>query len=258
MEPLRPEQAARLFLRPARKADAPSGPPFPDAQRTDLDFEGAKVALWQAGAGPTVLVLHGWEGTAADMRPFILGLLESRFRVLALEFPGHGASEGKSTSLFQCTRAVNQAIAHFGPVHAILAHSVGCAVAVEAMKAGARPKAAVLISTPARYKDYVMQFGSLAGLDGEGIKQMIEELRKLDVDVSAINTPEAVKTLDVPALLIHSDDDRIIPQALGREVANAWPGAKFMSVSGLGHRKILSAPSVVDASVSFLQGQLAP
>lgn len=250
---LSPAQAAKLFLSPQRKADAPSTPPFPDAERVELEFEGGKLVYWQAGKGLTVLVLHGWEGTAADMVPFITSLLNSGFRVVALEFPAHGGSDGKITSLFQCTRAVTHAAAQIGAIDAVLAHSVGCAVAVEAMKAGIHPKAAVLIATPARYKDYALQFGMLAGLDKEGIQQMIEDLRALGVDVPAINTPEAVKTLDVPALLVHSDDDRIIPQATGQEVANAWPGAKFMPVSGLGHRKILSAPAVVDAAVSFIQ-----
>lgn len=252
---LSPAQAAKLFLSPQRKADAPSTPPFPDAERVELEFEGGKLVYWQAGKGLTVLVLHGWEGTAADMVPFIPSLLNSGFRVVALEFPAHGGSDGKITSLFQCTRAVTHAAAQIGAIDAVLAHSVGCAVAVEAMKVGIHPKAAALIATPARYKDYALQFGMLAGLDKEGIQQMIEDLRALGVDVTAINTPEAVKTLDVPALLVHSDDDRVIPQAIGQEVANAWPGAKFMPVSGLGHRKILSAPAVVDAAVSFIQAK---
>ncbi len=250
---LRPDQAARLFMRPQRKAEPPAGPPFAGAERRELEFEGGKLVLWEAGSGPTVLALHGWEGTAADVAPLATALLAAGFRVVALEFPAHGGSDGKSTSLFQCTRAVTHAAGQIGAIDAVVAHSVGCPVAVEAMKAGLKPRAAVLLATPARYKDYAQQFGKLAGLDTEGTQQMIDELRGLGVDVAAIDTPAAVKALDVAALLVHSDDDRVVPQAMGQEVARAWPGARFMPVSGLGHRRILSAPAVVEAAVAFLQ-----
>ncbi len=250
---LTPAQAAQLFLRPRRQESATIEGPFEQAQQQILPFESGQLVIWSAGQGPTVLVLHGWEGTVADMSPVASALLRSGCRVVALEFPAHGRSDGDTTSLFQLIRAVNHTVKAIGPIDAVVAHSVGCAVAIEAMKASMKPKAAILIGTPARYQDYAWQFGRLVGLTDEGIQEMFAHLRQMDVDVSTLDSTQTVRSLSVPALIIHSDDDRVIPSAIAQEVANAWPEAIFKQVHGLGHNRILAAPDVIDAALCFIQ-----
>jgi pimeloyl-ACP methyl ester carboxylesterase len=247
-----PSQAAKLFLRPQKKRNPADPTGLPDSQRNDFEFEGLKLAFWQAGAGPMVFLLHGWEGSSADMTQFVAPLLSAGFSVAALDLPAHGASEGTLVSLFQFTRATKQLLDHIGHPHAFIAHSVGCPVVIEAIHAGINVNAVVLIGTPARYKDQAFMVASQLGLDRDGTKQMLEELKSMDVDVSAINTPAAVRDLKVPGLIIHSEDDKVIPQVLGKEVADAWPGARFMSMSGLGHRRILSSSEVIAAAVEFV------
>ena len=44
----------------------------------------------------------------------------------------------------------------------------------------------------------------------------------------------------------------MIPYAEAEALANAWPGLKFMTTSGKGHRDILSAPEVMRAIVDFV------
>jgi len=252
MTAMTPAQAAKLFLRPQKKPNPSDPMGLPGSRRNDFSFEGLKLASWHAGTGPTVFLLHGWEGSSADMTPFVAPLLNAGFSVAALDFPAHGASEGTLVSLFQFTRAVKQLVDEIGHPHAFIAHSVGCPVVIEAIRTGIEVKAAVLIGTPARYKDQAFLVASHLGLDREGTKQMLEELKAMEVDVAAINTPAAVRELKVPGLVVHSDDDKVIPQILGKEVADAWPGAKFMPVSGLGHRRILSSPEVIAAAVEFV------
>ncbi|MFC3865197.1 alpha/beta fold hydrolase [Alcaligenes aquatilis] len=254
---LSPDQVAKLFLRPKRRDNMLEELPWPSAQRTELQFEGGRLVLWEVGKGPVVLALHGWEGSVTDLKAFVPDLVRLGFRIVALELPAHGRSDGETTSLFQCIRAVNHAVAaHIGQVSAVLAHSVGCPVAVEAIGSEFKPEAVVLIATPARYKDYAQQFGRVAGLDEAGVHLMLEALYKLGVDVAALDMSKTARFLETSALLIHSDDDRVIPNSIGQEVANAWPGAEFLLVNGLGHRKILSAPIVVEAAVSFLQARV--
>ena len=56
----------------------------------------------------------------------------------------------------------------------------------------------------------------------------------------------------VPGFLVHDLQDAVIPYAEAEALANAWPGLKFMSTSGKGHRDILSAPEVMKAIVDFV------
>ncbi|AOK32018.1 MULTISPECIES: alpha/beta fold hydrolase [Burkholderia] len=248
-----PEQAAILFLTPRREAATDNHPPFDGASGDTTDFEGAALVSWQAGAGPTVLLVHGWEASAGAFKRFVPPLVAAGYRVVAIDLPAHGRSAGSRTSIVDGARAVRQLTEHLGPVHAIVAHSIGCAIAVEAMKAGASANAAVLIAPPARYRDYASAFAMQAGLSTDDAKQMVAHLLALGVDVASVDTPRAVQAFGTRALIVHSEDDRVVPVSQGREIAAAWPGARFAAVNGLGHRRILDADEVIDAAVTFIQ-----
>ena len=252
MRSIRPDLAARLFLQPRRETNAGDAPPFAQAERADIDFSGNRLALWRAGTGPAVLMVHGWQGTSADMQPFVAPLLDAGFSVVAIDLPAHGASEGTSASLVDFVHALHRVREHVGAIHAVIAHSASSPAVVEVLKEGCRVEAAVLISPLARYLDIALQFGVAAGLGRSGTMQMLGELRALGVDVMSLNAPEAARSLDIPALIVHSDDDRVLSPTFGREIADAWPRARFMRVDGLGHRKILSSPDVVNAATSFI------
>jgi pimeloyl-[acyl-carrier protein] methyl ester esterase len=64
------------------------------------------MSLWHdtAGAGPDLVLLHGWGMNAAVWRPLLPGLQE-RFRVTRIELPGHGASPLLEGGLDAWTRA---------------------------------------------------------------------------------------------------------------------------------------------------------
>src|SRR6516165_7564057 len=49
--------------------------------------------IWQGG-GPTVVLVHGWNGTSADLRSFIGPLRDTGRRVVAIDLPAHGRSSG--------------------------------------------------------------------------------------------------------------------------------------------------------------------
>ena len=59
----------------------------------------------------------------------------------------------------------------------------------------------------------------------------------------------------VPTLVLHRRDDRAIPFALGREVADTVPGATFVALDGEDHFPWLGdSPAVVEAIERFLDG----
>jgi pimeloyl-ACP methyl ester carboxylesterase len=60
-----------------------------------------------------------------------------------------------------------------------------------------------------------------------------------------------------PVLLVHDRDDRETAWSGGRDLSRAWPGARLLTTSGLGHRRILSDPKVVAEAVQFVAGDSA-
>mgnify|MGYP003291741877 CR=1 FL=1 len=55
-----------------------------------------------------------------------------------------------------------------------------------------------------------------------------------------------------PLLVIHDREDAEVPWQEGAIIAQAWPGATLSTTSGLGHRRIVHDPAVVERAVGFL------
>jgi pimeloyl-ACP methyl ester carboxylesterase len=68
-----------------------------------------------------------------------------------------------------------------------------------------------------------------------------------------VSTLKNVRTLSIPALIIHDENDHDIPWQDGKAVADAWPGAEFILTHGLGHRRVLRNPAIVMAVTDFIR-----
>jgi pimeloyl-ACP methyl ester carboxylesterase len=228
-------------------------PPLQIAGGARLWIEGpaGRLSVLRAGSGPAVLLVHGWEGHASDMAAFVPGLLAAGFSVVVPDLPAHGASAGQRSSILQACQALLAVEAVLGGFTAVIAHSIGGAAAVEAMSRGLQAQRAVLLAAPARYIDHVHAWAAGAGFDAAETRQLLAELLRLGVDAAALDAPRAASTLRQPALLLHSAEDRVVPFDAGAAVAAAWPGARMVRLEGLGHRRILTAPAVVEAAIAF-------
>ena len=60
--------------------------------------------------------------------------------------------------------------------------------------------------------------------------------------------------MTAPLLIVHDRDDDDTSYADGVTLSEAWPGARMLSTSGLGHRRILREPSVIEAATRFILG----
>ena len=250
-----PEQVLQAFLTP-RPPRTPAPAFLPDAEHLQIQTPAGRVAVQRAGQGRPVLLLHGWEGQAADLAAFAPPLLAAGFQVLAMDLPAHGGSEGRQTNIPHSARALRAVGDALGPLHAVIAHSVGSAVLAEALHAGLPADRAVLIAAPAHYESYARQVGTLAGLDAAGITRLLDLLREpLGVDIREVSLPRRAATLAQAALFIHSADDRVVAIADSEASAAAWPGARHLRLDGLGHRRILQEPAVVAEALQFVSSR---
>ena len=60
--------------------------------------------------------------------------------------------------------------------------------------------------------------------------------------------------LGQPALIVHDLDDQDVPWGEGERYAQYWPGARLLTTEGLGHRRVLDAPEVIEAALAFVRG----
>lgn len=248
-------------LSPTDVADAFLTPRTPQ-RRQALFLEGGEalriatpqgeVALQRAGTGPAVLLLHGWEGQAADMAAFAPPLRAAGFSVVAMHLPAHGDSAGTQTSLPESARALHAVGQALGPLHAAIAHSMGAAILGEALHCGLVVQRVVMLASPARYEHYVRGHAAAAGLDAVATESMLSILSsRIGADVRGISMPGRAPQRRQPALFIHSADDRVVAIEDSLATAESWPGARHLRVDGLGHMRLLADPKVVAAAVDF-------
>ena len=56
------------------------------------------------------------------------------------------------------------------------------------------------------------------------------------------------------ALVIHDRADREVPFLSAQALSRAWTGAELVATEGLGHRRLLADPAVIERAVRFAVG----
>lgn len=219
---------------------------------------GSSLAAHSWGAGPIVLLVHGWEGRGTQLGRFVEPLVAAGFRAVAVDSPAHGDSSGTRTDLIECTEALRRVARELGPLAGIVAHSFGGAVTTLAIERGLEAKSVVLIGAPSSVEDVVRRFGELSGVRGEAMRAFRDGLeRQTRVRMKDIEIFERVAGLHVPALIVHDRDDREVPFHDAERLVAQWPGAALIATSGLGHRRILKDDEVIRRTVAFVCGSPA-
>jgi pimeloyl-ACP methyl ester carboxylesterase len=57
-------------------------------------------------------------------------------------------------------------------------------------------------------------------------------------------------TVTCPTVVIHGIDDRLIPLAMGQEIASAIPGAELVTIEDAGHFLFREQPEAVASAVA--------
>jgi pimeloyl-ACP methyl ester carboxylesterase len=242
-----------LFCTPRkRQRDPEPRVPGLPAHRFDLREDGPGLAIWDWGDGATVLLVHGWSGAAAQMSAFVEPLLGAGCYVAAPDLPAHGASEGRRSNVKEMAEAVLQVGRRVGPVHAVVAHSLGATAAIIALARGLRAERAVLLAPASDLPGYARGFARRLGLSARSADGL---LARMDARVSGLDAYDPVRLAGAQTarlLVLHDPADREVPFAGGRAIAEAWPGGKLEAVPGRGHTRLLRDPDVVRRVVSFV------
>src|SRR3954470_12473309 len=258
--------AERLFLTPPRPRIEASALDLIDARSSFLVHKARNIAVWEWGwqsrGAPAVLLAHGWGGHAAQMRAFVFPLLAAGYRVVGFDQPAHGLSEGRLTSLVDFADVLAAVAANRGPVHAVIAHSLGAAAAGFALARGLPVKSAVLVSPPSDVAGYSRRFARWHWIPEPVRRSMqaaIEErygVRCEELEVERVAARIAEKG-GARALVIHDRQDPIVPWRHGERVARACPGARLVVTQGLGHGRILRDEGVAKTAADFIAGRSA-
>lgn len=254
-----PSRVERLLLDRFFTPERRPGTTIPDGlgEEWSIVSGGEGITVYSAGTGPRVLLVHGWEGNAGDFARMAASLRAMGYGVVSFDHPAHGKSSGRRTTLPAMARAVLDVARASGPFVAVIGHSLGGSAALLALRDGLPARSAVLIAPPYDARHFVNLFGKHIGLTKARIAGAIARLERQVDAVGGRETDRAAARIRVPGLVLHDRGDRSVPFLHGVAVAAAWPGARFVPLEGLGHRRVLDAEAVHQEVLSFIQQSIA-
>jgi pimeloyl-ACP methyl ester carboxylesterase len=245
---------AHLLMKPPRRAvDRDDLDALEGARRFTVWSDGRRLSAWSWGSGPTVLLVHGWGGRGAQLGDFVRPLVHAGRRVVAFDAPAHGRSDGCQSSVVDMARAVMDVAAVVGDVDAVIAHSAGGAATTLALQAGLTAKRLLYVAPALRPGGFLQKLMRLLGIE-VGLRNATRAFmeRRVGRSFDALHADVATPQPATDLLVVHDENDRVVPITEGRALAERWTGARLVTTRGFGHSRLLHDPEVVEQGVEFV------
>ncbi|HUS68345.1 MAG TPA: alpha/beta fold hydrolase [Kofleriaceae bacterium] len=244
--------AARMFVTPVRRR---AGAASSDATPFEVRVDGMRVRGWSWGAGPVVVLSHGWSGHGLQLAAMAQAIARRGHRAVVFDHPAHGRSDGRTATLPRMATALAAVAEHHGGAAAVVAHSLGAVAATIALAGGLEVERAVYLAPPARPDAWIGRFTQVMGLPGDaGVRVRAAVEARAHATVESIDPIALATGMTADLLVIHDRGDREVPVAAGEALVAAWPDARILHTDGLGHNRVLRDPSVVTTVGAFATG----
>jgi len=223
-------------------------PLLAQAERITLRF-GLSALRW--GSGPAVLLMHGWEGRPTQFAELIKALVNAGYGVVALDAPAHGRSPGREANVVLFARALLEAASELPPLKAVIGHSMGGASALLATQLGLRTEALVSIAAPSRILTMLRRFSRYMGLPRQARAHFVRLVEE-KAGIPAGQLDSAHYQLDFPGLVVHAEDDPMVPFSEAEAIHQSWFDSRLLRLENGGHQRVLADPRVVQAVLELL------
>lgn len=224
------------------------------AERITLRF-GLSALRW--GQGPTVLMMHGWEGRPTQFAALIEALVAAGHTVVSLEGPAHGRSPGRQAHVALFARALLEAAAELPPLRAVIGHSMGGASVLLALQWGLRTEAAVSIAAPAQLLGVLRGFAQRLGMPARAQAAFIRQVEQ-DVGLQVARLDVNGYQLELPGLIAHASDDPLVAASEAQLIHKAWFDSRLLMLEDGGHQRVLADPLLVEGVLELLARAATP
>ena len=261
-----------------------------------IDIDGYRLHYVDAGAGPAILLVHGFGGNTYQFR-YQIAPLSAAHRVVAVDLKGFGYSERSATTALSMTDQAAMLAAlldRLGIDHAtVVGHSMGGGVVQRFACAHAQRVDALVLASSINLAHHIPRFRAprallrpvlpvLAGFaasrllttsvyDSASITPEVREeyLRPARIKGSmdgllkmmrdrAHDRPVDVSRIRVPVMLLWGAHDRVVPLKVAHEIRARIPHARLVVIERAGHLLFDEQPEEVTRTLLDFVSEAVP
>ncbi|MBI1966503.1 MAG: alpha/beta hydrolase [Gemmatimonadetes bacterium] len=204
---------------------------IPEGERIELIMkDGTKLVGWYLPArdapAPALLWFYGNGETIGSIWPILRDFRPTGAALLAVDYPGYGASEGRATEagLYEAADLAYAAVAARPGVDRIFVYGRSLGSAVATHTAARHPVAGLILESP---------FTTAAEMSRRHYGILPRFILRLDLD-----NLRRMGEIRCPVLVFHGTADRLVPTMMGQQLAAAAPGpVELVLIEGSGHNE---------------------
>ena len=216
-----------------------------------------EVVLYQYGKSEKkILLVHGWSGRGTQLFKIADELLKTGYSTVSFDAPAHGKSPGKTSIMIDFIATILEIDEKFGPFEAAIGHSLGGMSVLNAIKKGLKVNHAVVIGSGDIIEDIMDDFVAKLELKPSiSTRMRLYFEKKYKGDMNIYSAYLAAKETTIPVLVIHDNNDPEVPVTAAIHIHKYLKNGELLLTDGLGHRKILGNPKVIEKIVQFIQNK---
>jgi len=234
-----PSLVKRVFAVPQRV--------IPDTRPEDFGLEGEQVWIdgpnnkklhgWfipVAGPAPAIVILHGWGGTGADMLPIAPGIHDLGMHSLFLDARTHGLSDDEDfMSMPRFAEDLETGLAWLVArddvtTIGVIGHSVGAAATILAASRNPDIDAVVAVASFAHPEELLWRAIPYPVPVKWTLLRIIRQM--IGVSYDDIAPRNRIADIQAPVLLLHGEDDEVIPVADAYTIHESLPSCRLIVV----------------------------
>jgi len=224
-------------------------------KRIEIPSINKKVVLYQYGkSSKKILLVHGWSGRGTQLFKIADELVKAGYATISFDAPAHGKSPGRTTIMSEFFATILEIDKQFGPFDTAVGHSLGGMSLLNAVKKGFKINHLAIIGSGDIVQDILDDFVAKLGLKPNISSKLREHFeKKYGQEMDSYSGYKSAMEIDIPVLVIHDKNDPEVAVTAGINIYNHLKNGTLYLTEGLGHRKILGDPAVIDKVVQFVK-----
>lgn len=224
-------------------------------KRIEIPSINKKVVLYQYGkSSKKILLVHGWSGRGTQLFKIADELVKAGYSTISFDAPAHGKSPGRTTIMSEFVATILEIEKQFGTFDAAVGHSLGGMSLLNAVKKGFKINHLAVIGSGDIVQDILDDFVTKLELKPNISSKLREHFeKKYGQEMDSYSAYKSAMEIDIPVLVIHDKNDPEVAVTAGINIYNHLKNGTLYLTEGLGHRKILGDPVVIDKVVQFVK-----